>query len=167
MRVSLIGTKYKMETKPEDPAITRLKKRIDGNREERRRYEKMYEDLADRVREIGDAKERLMTAFWCDTCEADFNGIGYKVVVKQPAKLPIAWYVGYCPELHKCVKRITEKVNDKYYLKSYIVRRDRARYADDLLTPDDHKFWLLYGHLHGFDAYKELPTADSKPAHTY
>lgn len=152
-----------MET---EPALERLKKRIDGNREERARYQRMYDRLQDRTREITDAKQILRMSFWCEVCEADFNAKAYKIIRMHRGKLPIAWWVGFCPARHKCIRRVTDKVNDKYYLHSYIVKRDRARFSDDLLTPENHRFWLLYGHLHGMDAYKQIDT-DGKPEHTY
>lgn len=129
----------------------------------------MYAKLEERTREIVDAKQVLRMSFWCEDCSADFNARATKIVRKHPGKLPIAWWVAFCPVRHKCIRRITDKINDKYYLQSLVVRRDRAKFADDLLTPDHHRFWLLYGHLHGFDHYKNLSnyTADTKPAHTY
>lgn len=150
----------------ENPAVTRLKKRIEGNREERARYQAIYDQLQDRTREIVDAKDKMINTFWCDTCKADFTGRAYKVVRKMPKKMPIAWYVGFCPARHKCIKRITEKPNDPYYMRSYIVKRDRARHADDLLTPNDPRFWLLYGHKHGFEQYRSLGS-NNKPPHTW
>lgn len=140
----------------DDPAIQRLKKRIEGNREERAAYQKMYDQLQDRTREIVDAKDKWPNSFWCDICKADFNARAHKVVRKLPRRMPFAWWVGYCPKKHKCIKRITERPNDPYYLKSFVVRRDRARYKDELLTPNDHRFWLLYGHKHGMDNFKSI-----------
>lgn len=149
-----------------NPEVERLKKRIEGNREERARYQAIYDKLQERTREIVDARELMINTFWCDACQADFTGRAYKVVRKLPKKMPIAWYVGHCPARHKCIKRITEKPNDPYYLRSYIVRRDRAKHADDLLTPDSHRFWLLYGHKHGLDHFKQIDNLD-KPEHTW
>lgn len=151
-----------------DPALARLKKRIEGNREERARYQRRYDQLQERVREIADARQLIRMSFWCESCEADFNAKAYKVVRLHRGKLPIAWWVGFCPARHKCIRRITDKVNDKYYLRSFIVKRDRARYADDLLTPEHHRFWLLYGHLHGFDSFRNTSGDEqNKPKHTF
>lgn len=140
----------------EDPAVQRLKKRIEGNKEERARYNRIYEQLQDRTREIVDAKDKWPNAFFCSTCNGDFNARAHKVVRKLPKRMPIAWWVGYCPKKHKCIKRITEKPNDPYYQRSFIIRRDRQRYRDELLTPNDTRFWMLYGHKHGFDHYKSI-----------
>lgn len=137
-----------------DPILDKLKKRIENNREERAAYQRMYDVLQERIREITDAKQVLRMSFWCFDCKADVNGRGYKIIRKQRGKLPVAWWVGFCPVRHKLIRRITEKQNDPYYTHSFIVRRDRGRYSDDLLTPNDNRFWLLYGHKHGFDNYK-------------
>lgn len=139
-----------------DPAIERLKKRILSNREERAAYQRVYDLMQDRVREIVTAKHKWPEQFWCNTCKADFTARGHKVVRKLPRSLPIAWHVAYCPARHKCIKRITEKPNDPYYLLSYAIRRDRARYRDEMLTPDDPRFWMLYGHKHGFDGFRAI-----------
>lgn len=152
--------------KDENPAVARLKKRIEGNREERQRYQAIYDKLQERTREIVDAREKMINTFWCDTCQADFTGRADKIVRKVPKKMPIAWYVGFCPVRHKCIKRITEKPNDPYYLRSYIVKRDRARHRDDLLTPNDPRFWLLFGHKHGSGAFKTIDNSN-KPPHTW
>lgn len=140
----------------EDPAIQRLKKRIDGNKEERAAYQRMYEKLQDRTREIVEAKDKWPNQFWCKTCNADFTARAHKVVSKLPKRMPIAWWVGFCPSRHKCIRRITEKPNDPYYLHSFVIRRDRQRYRDEMLTPDDMRFWMLYGHKHGMDTFKSI-----------
>lgn len=152
-----------------DPKLAKLKKVIDNNREERTRYQRMHEALQDRTREILNAKQVLQMSFWCTDCEADVSTKGTKVIRQHHGKLPIAWWVGFCPVRHKLIRRITDKVNDPYYMKSYVVRRDRSRHKDDLLTPDQARFWMLYGHLHGADHYKNINnlSPDTKPGHTY
>lgn len=151
-----------------DPALAKLKKRIEGNREERAAYQRKYDQLQQRVREIVDAKQVLRMSFWCEDCEADVTAKGTKIVRQHHGKLPIAWWIGFCPARHKLIRRITDKVNDKYYLRSFIVKRDRARFSDDLLTPEHTRFWMLYGHLHGFDALKNTSgDEDNRPAHTF
>lgn len=137
-------------------SVEKLKKRIEGNREERAAYQRMYDRLQENIRMIVEAPQKLRYPFWCDECKSDFMGIGYKVMRKLRARLPIGWWVAYCPARHKCIRRITDRSNDPYFVKSFIVKRDRARYRDDLLTPDDHRFWLLYGHKHGSDLYKTI-----------
>lgn len=139
-----------------DPRIEKLKKRIDSNKEERDAYRKMYDRLQENVRMIADAPDKTRYPFWCNECASDFMGIGTKVVRKLKGRLPIAWYVTFCPQHHKCIRRITDRNNDPYFAKSFIVKRDRQRYKDDLLTPQDARFWLLYGHKHGFEHYKTL-----------
>lgn len=139
-----------------NPRVEKLKKRIENNREERAAYQRMYDQLHLYTRQIVDAPQRTRYPFWCDECQADFFAIGYKVVRKRPGILPIAWYVGYCPKRHKCIRRITDRTNDPYFVRSFAVRRDRVRYKDDLLTPDDPRFWLLYGHKHGYGGFRNI-----------
>lgn len=138
----------------EDARVTRLKKRIDGNREERAAYNKMYDRLQENIRIIAEAPDKVRYPFWCNECQADFMAIGTKIARKFKGKLPIAWWVAFCPARHKCIRRITDRTNDPYFARSFIVKHDRARHSDDLLTPEDTRFWLLYGHKHGFDNYK-------------
>jgi hypothetical protein len=42
------------------------------------------------------------------------------------------------------IRRITDKVQDPYYYQSLMLNRQRYNMRDDLLTPDDPRFKLLY-----------------------
>lgn len=121
-----------------------LRRRVEINRADRERDEKLRLWLEGRVKEIKNAPERVRTSFFCDQCDADWDGPGYKQVRWPTYSLWYAYYIGYCPKRHPCVRRITDKFNDPYFYKSYIIRKEQARMSDDLL-PDWHpRFKYVY-----------------------
>lgn len=83
--------------------------------------------------------------FWCEDkkCKRDFVSLAFKQVRKNQG-WPLAWYVGQCPLGHECMRRITDKGNDPYFYQSEMLARERVRYADDFLTPDDPRFRMKY-----------------------
>lgn len=121
----------------------KLIKRVEQNREVREQQKIKDNLLNGRVREIKDAPKRQKTDFWCEDCQKDFSGIGYKEVRERPTFL-IAWYTGFCPMGHKCIRRITDKVDDPYYHLSLMVRRQRVDFGNDLVQPGDPRFARLY-----------------------
>ena len=147
-----------------DPKVKKLKERVLSNQAEREAYNKRHEALQDQIRQILDAKDNFRCAFWCTECEADFSGKGQKIVRQHSGRLPIAWWVGRCPAGHKCIRRITDRTNDRYVIYSRQLRIDRMRHRYDLLSPNDPMFWVMYGHKHGFEQYKSLNN-DDKPPH--
>jgi hypothetical protein len=129
--------------------IEKLKKRVDGRREDRERRKSMDAALRARQRDIDDAPDCVLHDFWCTRCKADFSGMGWKQTRKSTP--PIAWYVGICPKGHEAIRRITDKADDPYYRLSLLVRRQRVDMEDDFLTPDNPRFKQLYP-----EQYKKL-----------
>lgn len=102
--------------------------------------------LGERQKLIDEAPQSLRLEFWCDQCQRDCTGIGYKVVRwHQPSKEKIAYYIGKCPVNHKVVRFITDKLWDPYYVHSRMIQTERRKYAKDLLRPGDPGFDALYG----------------------
>lgn len=124
--------------------IKRLKKRVELNREERDRHQKLVRWLEEREKEIKIAKERVMTSFFCDTCDADWDGVGFKQIRVPKGSMWFAYYIGYCPAGHPCVRRITDKLNDPYFYRSYILKKEQAKHADDFLPHWHPRFKLVY-----------------------
>ena len=98
----------------------------------------------DRVEAITHSPRFTTTDFWCATCQRDCQGTGYRQVSTIRERWPTAWFVGYCPTGHKVLRRITDKNTDPYYDSSYMVKRMRFTLRDDLLTPEDPRFKVLY-----------------------
>ena len=145
-----------------DPKVEKLKQRVLANQAERDAYNARHAVLQDRIRQILDAKDNTRVGFWCEQCQADFGGKGMKIIRQHSGRLPIAWWFGFCPAGHRCVRRITDRTNDPYVRRSRQLRIDRMKHRDDLLTPNDARFWLLYGHKHGLDTFKSIPTVKDR-----
>lgn len=121
-----------------------LIKRVEKTQEERTRREKFKAYLEERANEINAAPFKEALDFWCDVCAKDWEGVGFKEVRVPQNSLWYAFYRGWCPEGHQCVRRITDKLLDPYFYWSYKVSIMRAQYADDMVTPDDPRFKELY-----------------------
>lgn len=124
-------------------ARARLARRIQGNREERQRHEERSKAVEERIGVIADAQHRVPYPFWCEPCNADFEGVAYKEV-RENRGWPLAWYVGFCPKGHKCLRYITDRYKDPYSWQSYLVKVQRAKYADDFMQPSDPRFREKY-----------------------
>lgn len=125
----------------------RLKDRVEGRGLEREMTLMRVKERMERDRAISDAKDMVPNLeFWCRTCKRDFVGFGFKQVRVMPLKdrTRIAFYYGHCPQLHRCIRRITDKLADPYYRESFIVLRQAIDFADDLMTPNDPRFALRY-----------------------
>lgn len=123
--------------------ITRLTDRLDHNREERDRSVARTQEYRDHISAIREAAEYTRTGFFCVTCDKDFDSDGWKQV-RYSGVWPVAWYAGMCPSGHVAMRRITDKLTDPYYYQSKMIQRQRHEMADDLLTPDDPRFKIVY-----------------------
>lgn len=93
---------------------------------------------------IKDAPPIITLDFWCRRCSIDFTGTGFKKITELIDEL-IAYYVGRCPKCRReAIRRITDKVNDEFYLRSKKVWSDRFRFAADTLQPNQWGFNTLY-----------------------
>ena len=122
----------------------KLKERFDHQQKLRQEMEERERPFKDRVRAIMEAPRFTQTDFWCDKCKKDCSGLGYRQVNTFRERLPTAWFTGFCPIGHRLIRRITDKDSDPYYDRSLIVQRSRYEMADDLMTPDDPRFKVLY-----------------------
>ncbi len=97
-----------------------------------------------RIKEISEAPMRIDGAFWCDYCELDFEGTGFKEVRRPPVGVFFAYYVAFCPCGQKAMRYITDKLTDPYYYKSKAVKMQQAQHPDDMLQPWEPRFRLVY-----------------------
>lgn len=107
--------------------------------------------LTERAQEIKDAPESVMTDFYCDECQRDFGAIGHKQVRIPEKSVWFAFYETHCPEGHKAIRHITDKLEDPYFLKSPFVRAQQVEFEEAMIGPDDPRFETLYP-----EAYKKL-----------
>jgi len=118
-------------------------RRIEDRRAERERMFRDDVNFQAHMKIIRDAYENTRMDFWCEECEKDFTADAYKVI-GEAGRWPVAWYVGLCPENHKCIRYITDKENDSYYWKSKMIREQRHEMEDAMLIPSDPRFKLVY-----------------------
>jgi len=74
---------------------------------------------------------------WCDKCHRD-----YSVLYTKHGNETLAYYLGTCSKGHTVRREIT--LRDRYYDHSILVRAERDRHSDDLLTPDHPRFKYVY-----------------------
>lgn len=117
--------------------------RIEERHEYRDRAKRDEENYLSHIKVMETAADMTDMEFWCKRCHRDFKGTGYKRVGKVSA-WPMAWYSGRCACGKEAIRRITNKLGDEYYRLSKNVRVQQAYNANDLLTPDDPLFPLIY-----------------------
>lgn len=122
----------------------RLKAYYDDIRKKREAIAEKNAPFLDRVKAIMDAPRVARLDFWCTVCKKDCTGPGYRQVATIRERVPTAWYVAFCPQGHRMIRRITDKSDDPYYYQSMFLQRQRMDMAMDLLTPDDPRFRILY-----------------------
>jgi len=122
----------------------RLAAYYDDIRKKREEIAEKNAPFLDRVKAIMDAPRFATVDFWCDKCQKDCTGRGYRQVCTLRERTPTAWYLGFCSKGHRMIRRITDKSSDPYYNQSIFLMRQRNEMALDLLTPDDPRFKILY-----------------------
>ena len=124
--------------------LNKLFRRAQMTKDEREKYRSLDKFLNERYNDIRGTFPRVKTNFWCDECNADFTGMGHKEVRKPPGGLWFAFYRAFCPKGHTAIRRITDQHLDPYFWRSRWVKKDRAAHADEMLTPADPRFKLVY-----------------------
>lgn len=103
--------------------------------------------LEEREDLIKDSKEYALTDFWCDTCKEDFKAVAIRQIEVDwscPTQR-IAFYKTKCFRRHWCIRLITDRHKDGFYLKSKFVNLDRGNHYADTVQPFETGFNLLYG----------------------
>jgi len=122
----------------------KLIQRIEENRDLRERAKRREEDYNLRVKTIREAAEVFNNMeFFCDICRKDFTSVGFKRE-GWVSQTPTAWYVGKCLCGRSSIRRITDKHKDIYYHKSPNIKFQRVRGRNDMLTPADDLFKIIY-----------------------
>lgn len=124
--------------------LSRLIKRYEQRRQEREWRKEKERPFKERVEAIFSAPKFVVTDFYCKQCRKDVAGTGFRQVCTIRPQYPTAWFVSICPSGHRIVRRITDKDTDPYYDLSPLIARQRYEMRDDLLTPEDPRFKILY-----------------------
>jgi hypothetical protein len=121
-------------------------------RQERRSDDRNYhrnreKERAEREELIKAAPPLVLMDFWCGKCKEDFKDYVYKQV-EEDWSLPsqnVAFYKTKCFEGHWCIRLITDKYDDPFWMNSRAIARDRGLHHNDIIQPFETNYNLLYG----------------------
>lgn len=102
--------------------------------------------LEERKKLIQEAKSVTLTDFWCNRCKKDFKSLAYKQVEQDwNANQEIAFYKTkhFCGSW--CIRLITDKLKDGFWVRSRFLALDRGNHFADTIQPHETGFNLLYG----------------------
>lgn len=123
--------------------IERQEKRSE-DREYHRRKGKALEERNDIIK---DSKTFCVTDFWCPKCKIDFKSMSIKEVEIDwscPTQY-IAFYKSKCDKGHWCIRLITDRQKDGYFIRSRLMAIDRGKHILDVVQPYETGYNLLYG----------------------
>lgn len=123
---------------------------IDGQqkRSDDRNYHRDKEkEREERGKLIKDSRMMVATDFWCEGCKKDFKSMAVLQVESDwsCSGQDIAFYKTKCYCGKWCIRFVTDKNKDAYWIKSRTVRAEQGKYANDLIQPYQTGFNLLYG----------------------
>ncbi len=141
--------RYESTPRPEIESHYHIRMLIEG--QEKKADDRTYhlnkeKTKAERQDLINDAKPFVLTEFYCQKCREDFKAQSIKEVEidwSNPNQF-IAFYRTKCFEGHWCIRLITDKHRDGYWVRSKAVHRDRGVHYKDTIQPHETGFNLLY-----------------------
>lgn len=117
-------------------------KRVD-DKEYHREKEK---EKQERNKLILDAPLVAVTDFYCNQCQKDFKSMAIRQLEQDwTFNQFIAFYKAKCDNQHWCIRYITDKQHDPYWMRSKAVARDRGVHHNDILQPFETGYNMLYG----------------------
>lgn len=123
--------------------IDAQQKRVD----DREYHRNLKKSDTERNEEIAAAQTIVLTDFYCSECDEDFKSMSVKEV-EMDWSCPtqnIAFYRSKCDNDHWCIRYITDKYHDPYWMNSPAVARDRGKHYKDIVQPFESGYQLLYG----------------------
>lgn len=103
--------------------------------------------LDEREELIRDAQIVCVTDFWCNDCKKDFKSMSIKEIEIDwscPSQR-IAFYRSKCDKGHWCIRLITDRHKDGFWMRSRKMSLDRGKHFADIIQPWETNFNLLYG----------------------
>lgn len=96
---------------------------------------------------IKDSKQVCVTDFWCDKCKQDFKSQTIREVETDWSNTDqrIAFYRSKCDKGHWCIRLITDRHRDGFFVKSKLIALDRGNHFADIIQPFETNYNLLYG----------------------
>lgn len=124
--------------------IQELIERQNKRSEERTYFQEKIKIGEERIKEISDAKLMAQADFLCLKCGDEFKGVAVRQVEVPFNGPPIAYYKHKCDKGHWCMRYITDKWKDPYWIRSKAVFRDKGKNFKDTIQPSEEGFNLLY-----------------------
>lgn len=120
-----------------------------AKRSDERQYHKdRIKNAEERQKMINDARMVVATDFHCSQCREDFKMNAVLQVELDWSNLAqsIAFYKGKHKKCGNwCIRLVTDKQRDGFWVRSRAVVADRGEHFADLLQPHENGFNLLYG----------------------
>lgn len=126
-----------------DDLISAQERRSDDRTYHRERKAQLEEN----AKLIASDADFVLKEFWCNTCQLDFVSETVKQV-EDDWNCPghqIAFYRTKCFKGHWCIRLITDRFLDGYFMRSKHLARDRAKHYQDTLQPFQDGYNLLFG----------------------
>jgi len=137
----------KHEPKPlieEHYHIQELIERQEKRSSERTYFQEKQKQGAERIKEIQDARPMAQAEFLCLKCGQEFKGVAVRQIELPFNGPPIAYYKHKCDKGHWCMRYITDKWKDPFWVRSKAVARDKGKNYKDAIQPSEEGFNLLY-----------------------
>lgn len=121
------------------------------NQDKRSQDRQLHRDKAKEAQEredlIKDSLVFVVTDFYCHKCNEDFKSQTIKEVEIDWTCMTqrIAFYRTKCSKGHWCIRHITDRLKDSFWMNSPQVARDRGKYHNDIIQPFQTGYNLLYG----------------------
>ena len=127
------------EYHPEIQALVKAHEKRQADRQYHRDIEKMRDDM---IKEIKSAPEFEKIHCYCEGCGREFTARAGKIVDSWS---PIAWYITKCRCGKRQLRRITDKIWDRYYFKSKEIFKQRFDNFADILQPFQSGYEMMWG----------------------
>lgn len=118
--------------------------------QEKRSFEREYyrsKEKEERLSTIKESSLVVVTDFYCCKCKEDFKSMSVKEVETDWSNENqyVAFYKAKCFKGHWCIRFITDKLSDPFWMNSKLIALDRGRHYQDILQPSENGYNLLYG----------------------
>lgn len=142
--------KYDYHPKPEIENHYHIRELIE--RQEKRADDREYhrtklKEKDDRISAIKDTPIVAVTDFFCHKCKKDFKSMSVREseIDWSNESQYIAFYKSKCDKGHWCIRFITDKLKDPFWMNSKNIALDRGRHFKDIIQPFENNYNLLYG----------------------
>lgn len=126
--------------------VRELIERQERRAEDRTMFREREKALADRNQEIKSTFVFTLTDFWCDICKKDFKAqaVRQEEVDWTNSSQVIAFYrtKHWCGQW--CIRLVTDKHRDGFWIKSRLMRLDQGNHFSDTVQPYETNYELLY-----------------------